>query len=66
VPLGLLRVEINSPRVVGQRKAFDTPDSPVQNVYEESVPAQFNAQSTLTREIKAGNSVEDFDLKSAE
>ena len=63
VPVGNVRVEIRVPKVVGEQKIYDTPDSPVQQVMEESLPARFNDESELTHEIPEGKSTRDFDLR---
>ncbi len=62
-PLGLAKVEIRVPKVVGQRKLYDTPDSPVQPLMEESLPMKFNDETQLTIEVAPGSIEHDFDLK---
>jgi hypothetical protein len=52
VPPGPKKVEISSPKVVGQRKLFDAPDSPTADITEEQVPAKYNKQTTLTVTIE--------------
>ncbi len=44
---GNMRIEIRSPKVVRQRKAFDTPESPLVDVYAETIPAQYNEKTKL-------------------
>ena len=63
-PSGPMRVQINSSRVKGKRKAYDTPDSPLIDVLEERVPARYNATTELTAEVKTGENVFDWPLKS--
>lgn len=63
VPLGQSMVAIRVPRVVGQRKLYNTPDSPVQPLMEESLPAKFNDETKLTLDVKPGETQGDFDLK---
>ena len=63
VPIGQSMVAIRVPRVVGQRKLYNTPDSPVQPLMEESLPAEFNDETKLTLDIKPGETQGDFDLK---
>jgi hypothetical protein len=62
-PFGVAKVEIRVPRVVGQRTLYDTPDSPVQPVMEESLPKQFNDETRLTLEVKPGSIEHDFELQ---
>lgn len=63
-PAGEFRVEITAPRVVGRRKAYDTPDSPEVDVTEEAVPERYNAKTELRLEVKPGANSRDFDLSS--
>src|SRR5262245_21230337 len=66
VPPGEKRVSITSPKVIGKKKLYDTPDSPVVDVTEELLPKRYNANSELTLTVKAGKQDSDakFDLKS--
>ena len=61
--LGSCKVEIRSPKVVGKRKLYDTPDSPEQEVYEEVLPQKYNEATELTIEIKKGSNEKNWDLK---
>lgn len=63
-PPGICRVEITWAKVVGQRKAYDTPDSPLVAVTEEAVPARYNARSELTYDVQAGKNERNFELTS--
>jgi hypothetical protein len=63
-PPGGKRVSITSPKVVGKKKMYDTPDSPVYDVTEELLPAQYNSASKLTLDVKPGNQTQDYELKS--
>jgi len=65
VPLGELRVEISAPKVVGKRKAYDTPDSPMVDIVDELLPARYNTKSELRVTIKKGSQKETFELTSA-
>jgi hypothetical protein len=62
-PIGASRVEIRVPKVIGERRLYDTPDSPVQPLMEESLPKEFNDESELTYEVKQGVNEQDFNLK---
>ena len=62
VPAGAKRVEIKAPKVVGQRKAYDTADSPMIDIVKERLPAKYHAASTLTITIKGNQKDADFDL----
>jgi hypothetical protein len=61
--VGPSKVTINVPKVVGQRKVYDTPDSPVASVTEESLPPQYNEQTTLTYDVQPGPNEKNFSLK---
>jgi hypothetical protein len=65
VPPGDKRISITSPKVIGKKKMYDTPDSPVYDVTEESLPKRYNAQSELKLTVTAGQQeAPPFDLKS--
>lgn len=65
-PYGSKRVEINAPRVIGQKKSYDTPDSPVVDVVEEAIPATDNTATTIIAEVtQEGTRKFDFDVKAA-
>ena len=61
--LGSCKVEIRSPKVVGKRKLYDTPNSPEQEVYEEVLPQKYNEATELIVEIKKGSNEKNWDLK---
>jgi len=56
MPPGEKRVSITSPKVVGKKKMYDTADSPVIDITEESLPRRYNAQSELKLSVKLGKS----------
>ena len=62
VSVGKSRVEIRVPKKVGEQKIYNTPDSPIQDLLEESLPAKFNTESELVYEVTSGKSVKDFEL----
>jgi hypothetical protein len=55
IPPGDKRVSITSLKVVGKKKMYDTPDSPVYDVTEELLPARYNAQSELKATVALGD-----------
>jgi len=63
-PPGEKRVSISAQKVVGKKKMYDTPESPVVDVTEELLPKRYNAQSELTLKVEAGSQEHNFDLKS--
>lgn len=64
VPLGELRVEIRVPRQVGEQRLYDVPDSPIQPILRESLPARYNNRSELRITVEPGRSEHDFELSS--
>lgn len=61
-PIGESRVEVRVPEVVGKKKLYNTPDSPVKEIRQESLPDKFNNKSTLRMDVKAGSNERDFEL----
>jgi hypothetical protein len=64
VPLGKAKVQIRVSKVVGHQKLYNTPDSPVQPLMEEVLPAKYNDQTELLLEVKPGQNDGSYDLKS--
>lgn len=62
VPPGAVKVTINGTKVVGQKKVYDTPDSPVRDVTAELLPAKYNQKSELALVVKPGPNEKDFTL----
>jgi hypothetical protein len=61
-PLGNCKVEIRVPKVVGQKKLYDTADSPVQNILEEVLPPKYNETTELRLEVNAGKNDKNWEL----
>jgi hypothetical protein len=61
---GAMRVQITAPVVTGQRKAYDTPDSPLIDVLGERVPEQYNTKTKLTATLEKGENVLNWELRS--
>ncbi len=57
------KVEIRVPKVVGQKKLYDTPDSPMKPLLEEMLPAKYNEATELTIDVQLGNNQHDFQLQ---
>jgi hypothetical protein len=60
---GTSRVAIRVPQIVGEKKLYNTPDSPVRPVMKETLPPEYNDRTTLTLEVKPGDNEHNFDLK---
>jgi hypothetical protein len=64
VTTGEMRVEISAPKVIGKRKMYDTPDSPVVDKVRELLPPRYNAKSELRLIVTSGVQDETFSLQS--
>lgn len=62
VRLGTFKVEIRVPKVVGQKKLYDTPDSPIQPMLAESLPPRYNDKTELTLDVQPGKNRQDYEL----
>jgi hypothetical protein len=65
VPVGRMRVEIHSEKVIGKKKVMNTPDSPTIDVKDEVIPDRYHRASTLFREVKAREEM-NFELRTRE
>lgn len=61
-PLSEAKVEIRVPKVVGKKKLYDTPDSPVQEIMEELLPRKYNEDSELRYTAERGENKKDWEL----
>ena len=62
VPVGTMKVRIHVPKVVGQKKLYDTPDSPMKDIMVESLPPKYNTQTTLEIDVQPGENVKNYEL----
>jgi hypothetical protein len=62
LPVGAYRVEVRVSVKVGERKLYDTPDSPVQPTFREILPAKYNTDSELKYDVIAGAQEKNWDL----
>lgn len=62
LPVGTSRIEIRVPRIIGKTKIYNTEDSPIQDIMEESLPAEYNDETELTYDVPPGKSEKNFDL----
>lgn len=58
------RVSISAQKVVGKKKMYDTPESPVVDLTEEMIPKRYNALTELKLTVGAGSQDKNFDLTS--
>lgn len=64
VPPGMSKVEIRVSKAVGEKRLYNTPDSPVQPIMAEVLPAKYNDRTELTFDVQAGSNERDFHLES--
>jgi hypothetical protein len=56
------KVEIRVPKVVGEQKLYDAPDSPMKKLMAETLPPRYNDETELRLEIKPGETRQDYKL----
>lgn len=61
-PIGESKVEIRIPKVVGKKKLYDTPDSPLQDIMEEVLPPKYNEQTELRFKGEKGKNEKNWEL----
>jgi hypothetical protein len=62
VALGTSKVEIRVPKVVGEKKLYDAPNSPIKKLLAESLPPKYNDQTELKLDVHSGKNRQDFEL----
>ncbi|QJW94234.1 hypothetical protein [Frigoriglobus tundricola] len=64
VPIGNVKVTITGKKVVGKKKAYNTPDSPEVEQTAELLPPKYSAKdkTELTFEVKTGANEKNWDL----
>ncbi|MCE9565430.1 MAG: hypothetical protein K8U57_25685 [Planctomycetes bacterium] len=62
VSLGPAKVMISSSKVVGEKKVYNTPDSPAMPLTAEALPAKYNTATELRQDITPGKQTKDFNL----
>jgi hypothetical protein len=62
VALGPAIVQIRVAKVVGQKKLYNTPDSPMMPIMHEVLPPKYNDASELRFDVKPGSNVKNFEL----
>lgn len=61
---GQCMVQVRVSKVVGEKKLYDTPNSPVRKVWAEVLPAKYNDNTELRLDVKLGENKQDYNLKS--
>jgi hypothetical protein len=62
---GPVKVAISVQKVVGERKLYRAPNSPVQQVIEESLPPRYNEATELQIDVREDSSEHNFDLSTS-
>lgn len=62
VPLGQNKVSISGLKVVGKKKAYDTPGSPENTITAELLPAKYNTKTELTLDVTVGANQKNWEL----
>ncbi|QDU88922.1 hypothetical protein Pla175_23060 [Pirellulimonas nuda] len=65
VPIGESRIEVRVSKVVGEKRLYNTPDSPVRKIFAESLPDKYNNESELQIDVKPGENTRDLDLSTS-
>lgn len=63
VPFGKAKVQIRVPKKVGQRRLYDTADSPVQPIMKEALPEKYNENTELQIDVQPGVNRQNFSLE---
>jgi len=59
---GMCMVQIRVSKVVGKKKLYDTPDSPVREVWAEVLPAKYNDNTQLKLDVERGENQQEYAL----
>lgn len=66
VPVGKVKVEIRVSKVVGQKKLYDTPNSPVQPIMKEVLPPKYNDRTEEKLDVTSGSMEKNYDIKTTD
>jgi hypothetical protein len=62
VAIGLMKVEIRVPKVTGEKKLYEGPNSPTRKTFTEALPDKFHNNTVLRFEVQPGKNEKDWDL----
>ncbi len=62
VPIGEMQVKISMGKITGHKKLYDGPNSPVQPLTEEALPAKYNQDTELRLDVTPGKVEKNFEL----
>ena len=63
VTVGPAKVTISAGKVVGQKKLYNTADSPSAPITAEILPAKYNTATQLKYDVQSGAQTKDFNLE---
>jgi hypothetical protein len=65
VPVGTMRVQVTSSKVVGKKKMYPTANSPEYPLTKDPLPAKYNdpLKSELRLDVQSGRNEKNWDLK---
>lgn len=63
VPFGKKKVEVRVSKEIGEKRLYETPDSPVKKMMGEALPPRFNSRTELVLDVKPGENRQDYHLK---
>lgn len=63
VPFGMKKVEVRVSKVVGEKRLYKTPDSPVKEIMTEALPPKFNSATELRFDVTPGEHQQDYHLE---
>ena len=61
---GPKQVQISAPVVIGQRKSFEGPSAPLEDITEESLPDRYHVNTELTFDVQPGLNTKDWSVES--
>jgi hypothetical protein len=59
---GMCIVQIRVSKVIGEKKVYDTPESPVRKIWGEVLPPKYNDDTELRLNVKVGDNRQDYAL----
>ncbi len=62
VAVGLMKVEIRSAKVTGEKKLYEGPNSPTRKTFTEALPDKYHNNTVLRFEVQPGKNEKDWDL----
>jgi hypothetical protein len=61
---GKKMVQISAPFLKEKKKRYEGPDAPYDEFFDESLPAKYNSETTLTFDVQPGKNTKDWAVES--